>query len=203
MGELVAKWVDAVKILSIVAEHYPQTAYAGFIFCLQIKWQYVQQVVADTALFFLPLEAAIHTSFLLALLGIPSTKVDHGEYHQLLTCSIKLGGLAIRNPVDTAPSVHVALLVATCHLTVSLVDARTWFDPGMHRICATEAGQAAQKGQLQNEQIFLNHRGQGKSSLVRQDKQNCDTGAWLLVFPNRLNGTSLLADKWRDNVRLR
>ena len=159
-------------------------------------------MIADTALVFLPLEAEIHTCFLPALLGIPSTKVD-GEYCQLLTHSIKLGRLAIHNPMDTALSVPVALLVATCHLMVSLVDAQTWFNHGTHCICTTEAGQAAQKDWLQNEQIFLGRCGRGKPSLARRDKQNYDAGAWFLVFPNWLNSTRLLADKWRDNVCLR
>jgi hypothetical protein len=35
LGELVSKWVSAVKTLSVFAKHYPQTAYAGFMFCLQ------------------------------------------------------------------------------------------------------------------------------------------------------------------------
>jgi hypothetical protein len=35
LGDMVAKWVSAVKTLSVIAEHYPQTAYAGFTFCLQ------------------------------------------------------------------------------------------------------------------------------------------------------------------------
>ncbi len=39
--------------------------------------------------------------------------------------------------------------------------------------------------------------------MARQDKQNCAAGAWFLVLPNWLNGTGLLADGWRDNVRLR
>ncbi len=182
MGELVAKWVDAVEMLSTIAEHYPKTAYAHFNFCLQNKWQYVQRVVADTAPFFLPLKAAVCTCFLLALLGIPSTEVDR-EYHQLLTHSIKLGVLAIHNPVDTAPSVHGASLEATCHLMESLVDAQFRFDPGTHRICATDAGQAAQKDQLHNKQIFLIHCGRGKLSVARWDKWNCDACTWLSVFP--------------------
>ncbi len=94
LAELVEKWVAAVQTLSIVAEGYPQMAYAGFTFCLQNEWQYVQWVVADTAPFFLPLKAAIRTSFLPALLGIPSTEID-GKYRQLLTHSVKLGELAI------------------------------------------------------------------------------------------------------------
>jgi hypothetical protein len=137
---------------------------------------------------------AICTSFLPALLGISSSTKINGEYRQLLTHSVKLGGLAIRNPVDTAPSVHKALLAATHHLTASLVDDRLWFDLGADRACAIEAGLAAQKNWLLNEQIFLEHQGRDKPSVARQDKQNCAADAWLLVFPNQLNGTGLLAD---------
>jgi hypothetical protein len=49
LGELVSKWVNVVKTLSVFAERYPQTAYTGFTVCLQNEWQYVQRVVADTA----------------------------------------------------------------------------------------------------------------------------------------------------------
>ena len=105
--------------------------------------------------------------------------------------------------VDTAPSVHKASLAASCHLPVSLVDPATRFDPGAHRMCATEAGAAARRDRLQDEQIFLNRRGSDKPAVARRDKRNCAAGAWLSVFPNRLNGTGLSADEWRDNVRLR
>ncbi len=136
LGELVGKWVGAVKVLSTVAVRYSQTAYAGFTFCLQNEWQYVQRVVSDTAPFFAPLELEIRTSFLPSLLGIPSTKID-GKYRQLLTHGVKQGGLAIRNPVDTAPSVHSASLAATCHLTVSLIGVGVRFDLGAHCHCTT------------------------------------------------------------------
>ncbi len=79
--------------------------------------------------------------FLPALLGVPSVEIN-GDLRQLLTHSIKLGGLAICNPVDTAPHVHKASLAATRHLTVSLVDPAIRFDPGAHRMCATKAGAA-------------------------------------------------------------
>jgi hypothetical protein len=96
---------------------------------MQIEWQYVQRVVADTTPSCSPLEEVIRTHFLPALLGLPSVEID-GDYRQLLTHSVKLGGLAIRNPVDTAPCVHKASLAATRHLTVSLVDPATGFDLG-------------------------------------------------------------------------
>jgi hypothetical protein len=74
-------------------------------------------VVPDTAPLFLPLEEAIHTHFCPVLLGVPSVEIN-GDYHQLLTHTVKLGGLPIRNPVDTALSVHKASLAATRHLIV-------------------------------------------------------------------------------------
>ncbi len=168
LGELVSKWVSAVKVLSTVGVCYPQTAYAGFTFCLQNEWQYVQQVVADTAPFFAPLEAEICTSFLPALLGIPLLEIN-GKYHQILTHGVKQGGLAIRNPVDTPPSIHLASLASTHHLTVSLVDAMTPFNIRMHFKCATKAGQAARKARLTANGNFLLTRGRGQPSVVRRD----------------------------------
>ena len=64
------------------------------------------------------------------------------------------------------------------------------------------AGLEARREQLENEHIFLNHWGQNKPSVARWDKRSCAAGAWLSVFPNRLNGNGMSADKWRDNVHL-
>jgi hypothetical protein len=202
---MVEKWTAVVVTLSTIAERYTQTAYAGFTFCfcMENKWQYVQRVVTNTLPFFSPLEEVIHKHFLPALLGVPSVEIN-GEYHQILTHSVKLGGVAIHNPVDTALSVHKASLAATRHLTVSFVDPATQFDLGAHCMCATEAGLAAQRDRLQNELIFLDHRrSQDKPAMARRDKQNCGAGTWLYVFPNQLNGNGLLANEWRNNVRLR
>ena len=191
------KWAAAMVTLSTVAEQYPQTVFTGFTFCMQNEWQYVQLVVANTAPFFSPLEKVIRMHFFPALRGVPSVEID-GDYHQLLTHSIKLGGLAIHNPVDTALSVHKASLAATCHLTVSLVDPATRIDPGAHRMCTTKAGLTARRDRFQNEQSSRD-----KPAKARGDERNCAAGTWLSVFPNRLNGNGLSANKWRDNVRLR
>jgi hypothetical protein len=135
-----------------------------------------------------PLKAEICKSFLPALLGIPLTEIN-GGYRQLLTHGVKQGGLAIRNPVDTAPSVDSASLAATCHLSVFLVVVGAQFDLGMHCYCTTKAGQLARKAQLNNAHLFLNRHGRDNPSVARRDNQNCAAGAWLSVFPNWLNGT--------------
>ena len=153
------------------------------MFCLQNEWQYVQHVVANTGQFFQLLEKEIWMSFLPAILGIPLTAID-GGYRQLLTQSVKQGGLAIQNPVDTAPCIHLASLAATRYLTESLVCKGTGkFGLGAHRTCATEAGQAARKSQLIDKQLFLDRQGWDNPSIARWDKWNCATGAWLSFFP--------------------
>ena len=116
------------------------------------EWQYVQRVVVDTAPFFSPLEEVIRTHFLPASLVSPWLRSMRSTPNSSHTVS--LGGLAIRNPVDTAPSVHKVSLVATRHLAVFLVDPATRFDLGAHCICATKAGLAARRDRLQMSTSF-------------------------------------------------
>ena len=118
LGEMVAKWALAVETLALVAVKYPQTAYAGFTFCLQNEWQYLQRVVADTGpLFFDPLEKAIQSKFIPALLGLRADKITRKYWELLMHSVTNKGRLALRNPVDTALSVHSASKAATLHLT--------------------------------------------------------------------------------------
>ena len=70
LEEACAKWTYAVERLALVAGKHPQSAYAGFTISLQAEWQYVQRVVPGTAEFFAPVEAAIRTLFIPALLGM-------------------------------------------------------------------------------------------------------------------------------------
>ncbi len=99
----------------------------------------MQRVVADTATLFAPLEVAIRTVFIPTLLGIKTADMD-GGLHQVLTHSVKFGGMAIRNPVDTAEHVHAASKDATAHLVASLVEEGTHFNTQTHQSTAIKAG---------------------------------------------------------------
>ncbi|KAI2506100.1 hypothetical protein MHU86_8331 [Fragilaria crotonensis] len=65
----VQQWIEGVHSLAAAARRYPQTAYAGLSQSLQAEWQYLQRVTPDIAPAFAPLEAAIATVFLPALLA--------------------------------------------------------------------------------------------------------------------------------------
>jgi hypothetical protein len=191
-----------VETLSKIAVKYPQTAYAGFTFCLQNEWQYVSRVVADTAPFFQPLEVAIRKHFCPALLGIGAGDLN-GEFRELLSQGVKKGGLAIRNALDAAPYVHDTSKKATRHLVQSLVDSERDFDHNSHRITATLAGTGARKDRLDREQEFLDERWEGKPAIKRRDKRAMAAGVHYSVVPSEINSTCLSANEWRDNARLR
>jgi hypothetical protein len=202
LGSMVTTWVAAVDTLALVAGNYPQAAYAGFTFCLQNEWQYVQRVTSDTAPHFPPLEVAIRTKFLPALLGIAALDLDC-EFRKLLTHSVKMGGIAIRNPVDTAVYVHETSLHATSHLVTSMVDKDAHLDLEDHLECVVCWGQYGRMERLGCKQKFVDARGVNKPAIKRRDILAGAAGLWLSVIPDRLSGNSLSAEEFRDNLRLR
>jgi hypothetical protein len=199
---MVTTWVAAVETLALVAGNYPQAAYAGSTFCLQDEWQYVQRVTSDTAPHFAPLEMAIRTKFLPALLGIAALDLD-GEFRELLTHGVKAGGIAIWNPVDTAVHVHATSLRATSHLVTSIVDKDAHLNLEDHRECLVRWGQYGRTARQGREQKFVDERSIDKPAIKRWGILSGAAGLWLLVIPDHLNGNSLSAEEFRDNLWLR
>ena len=147
----------------------------------------MQHVTSDTAPHFAPLEVAIRTKFLPALLGIAASDLD-GEFRELLTQGVKTGGIAIRNPVDTAVHVHETSLRATSHLVTSMVDPEAYLNLEDHRECVVRWGQYGRTARLGCEQKFVDARGVDKPADKRRDILAGAAGLWILVIPDRLNG---------------
>ena len=168
-------WTAAVELLSKLATRWPQSVYAGFTFCLQNEWQYVQRVLTDVGTAFEPLERMIRTKFLPALIGIPSDEID-GDYRNLLTHSVKLGGIAIRNPTETSAYNIKTSMATTKHLVDSLVDGIP-FNPNAHRWAASSAGKVGRIARLARERATLTHRGENDHGKKQRDMRACLAGA--------------------------
>jgi hypothetical protein len=100
----VKKWVAGVEILARIALRFPQTAYVGLALSLQAEWQYICCIVLGAEHYVGPIETAICEKFIPALLQV-SDPVDD-TFCQLLSQGVKMGGLALRNPVASAPLLH-------------------------------------------------------------------------------------------------
>ncbi|GAX17715.1 hypothetical protein FisN_UnNu087, partial [Fistulifera solaris] len=80
-------WISKVEALSMVARTEPQAAYAAFTISLQNEWAYIQRVVPGCEEFLKPLEVALRTSLLPAILGERSPTV--GELREITTLATK------------------------------------------------------------------------------------------------------------------
>ena len=65
-------WVFGIGKLAKVAQRFPQTAYAGLAKSLQMEWQYLQHVLPHAGPAFAPVEDALASTFLPALLQEPA-----------------------------------------------------------------------------------------------------------------------------------
>ena len=195
-------WVAAIETLSKTTIKWPQTAYAGFTFCLQNERLYFQHVVAGIGAQLAPLKRMIWGHFLPSLIGIPLCEIDK-DYQNLFTHSVKTGGLAVCNPCKTAEYALETRKMMTRNLVTSLVENDVLFDAVEHRRAVSLASVGARKERLTQERLVLEECGEHNPATKRRDERACKAGLWLSVYPGCLNSTILAANECRDNVRLR
>ena len=102
----------------------------------------MQRVVPGTAAHFGPLEEAIRDRLLPALLAIPRDDIS-AEFRQVLTHSVKTGGLAVRNPVETGVANLATSQAAALYLVKSLIYSEVTFSRLEHTLTCVAAGKAA------------------------------------------------------------
>ena len=197
----VQKWTAGVKTLARIARHFPQTAYAGLSKSLQAEWQYLQRVTPDCGSAFSPVEDAIRTAFLPALLGSDEPVAD--ALRTRITLPVKCSGLGLPNPVDSASHHHSTSRESTSTLSKSICQNAD-LHVGAYLHDSHQARRTGRMTRLQADQAVLESLAAASRPIqARQLRRACDTGAWLTAMPDRLNGTELAADEFRDSLRLR
>ena len=83
------------------------------------------------------------------------------------------------------------------------VDKDAYLNLEDHRECVVCWGQYGREERLKRKQKFVDARGINKPAVKHRDILAGAAGLWLLVIPDRLNGNSLSAEEFRDNLRLR
>jgi hypothetical protein len=83
-----------------------------------------------------------------------------------------------------------------------MVDRDACLDLEDHRDCVVCLGLYGCTERLGCKQKFVDTWGMDKPAVKRQDILAGAAGLWLLVIPDRLNGNSLSAEEFRDNLQL-
>jgi hypothetical protein len=195
------RWVNGIKSLSMVARRFPQTAYAGLTHSLQAEWQYLQRVTPNIDQAFAPVEAAITQVFLPALFDATVTEIE--TLRPLLALPVRQGGLGIPDPTTTGAACFLASTEITSLLKDSLINGIP-LCAQEHRKTAASNRINAKTRQTESKEDALATILQNAPPLTkRRIKRSKTTGAWLTTLPNRLNGSDLSAEEFRDGLRLR
>jgi hypothetical protein len=168
---------------------------------LQAEWQYICRVVLGAEHYLGPIKTAICEKFIPALLQV-SDPVDD-TFRQLLSQGVKFGGLALRNPVTSAPHLHQSSVDA-CDILVKALHNRGGLNAEAHKACVREAGNQACKARLQEEETDLNRlKLSSRRKTAKQLERMGKTGAWLSAIPNCFDGTELSREEFQDNLAIR
>jgi hypothetical protein len=134
--------VTGIETLARIAVRFPQTAYAGLVSSLQTKWQYICHVVPSAGQYLELVELALCEKFIPALLQV-SKPVDD-VFFQLLSHGVKMGGIAIKNPVTSAPHLHQCSMDAS-NILVKALHNGGGLNAKAHKAVVEAAGNAARK----------------------------------------------------------
>ena len=111
--------------------------------------------------------------------------------------------IAIRNPVVSAPQLHQCSVDA-CNILIKALQDGRGLNAEAHKAVVKAAGNEACMARLKEEQVNLDGmKGSGGRKVAKRLEQMGETGAWLLVIPNRFDGTELSREEFQDNLDIR
>ncbi|KAL7475511.1 hypothetical protein ACHAW6_001428 [Cyclotella cf. meneghiniana] len=197
LSPMIQKWVMGIKRLATMATRFPHFAYAGLVSCLSAKWQYICWI-QDVGPSLAPVENALRTKFLHAILGIDGPIIN--EFRTFLGNGVKTRGMAIRDPTLAIASLYSTFFEATNMLAGTLIRNKP-INVKAHQNCVRATGATHQKTRRDGEIAFhtaLMERSQPK--VKKQMEHVTAAGVWLSTIPS---GTKLTKDEWLDNVAIR
>jgi hypothetical protein len=149
VGEKAEEWVALTTKLADIAELQPQAALTAYRLSLSAQWSYLQRVVLDAHEELKPLEEAISTKFLPALMGGHVTELER----QASSLPARMGGMGVRDPSTEKLSFETAREASA--LLVPAIKEGTPFDVKEHKAQRHRAGrECREKRQELDESLF-------------------------------------------------
>ena len=198
----ITKWVDDIKDLAKIALAEPQAALSAYSKGICHRWTYIQRTISDISDLFHPLEECIKDVFIPALIG---RQVSHVE-RIIFSLPVRLGGLGIANPVETADREYSASKRVTGNLSTLILqqnqDLSDYDNEAVDRII---------KDVKTQKEAYLNEKlANLTSSIADAHMKRClilnkekGSGSWLTALPLKEHGYCLNKQEFRDAICLR
>jgi hypothetical protein len=194
-------WCAAVRKLAQVAASQPQAAFAALTKSLQFEWSFLQRVIPDCDHLFEPLETAIKDDFLPAVLGQELSELDR----TLFSLPARMGGLGMRNPMQTASQAHITSKRATKVISEA-IQKKTRYSGAEHKQQLQLTRSALNAEQKATDTTVLEQTLQTFTPLRRRAIKRIaeeKTSSWLTVLPVTRDNFDLSAVEFRDALSLR
>ena len=197
----VGKWKRDVEQLSDIAKDEPQAALSAFTKALCMRWSFLQRTVPSSGDHFQPLEDTIREKLIPAIVG---RKVSDLE-RRLLALPVRLGGIGIQNPVQTAEYEYKS----SCEITENLMSLIYNQELNLQKYDNIKITaiinnlKAAKERRLEDE--YVNIRSEINSDMKRSMDlaREKGSGAWLSALPIHSLGFVLNKQEFRDSLCLR
>ncbi|KAL7488749.1 hypothetical protein ACHAW6_014342 [Cyclotella cf. meneghiniana] len=201
LSPMIQKWVTRIKRPAAIATRFPHSAYTSLVSYLSAEWQYICQMLPDVGPSLVPVENALHTKFLPAILGIAGPIDD--KLRTFLSNGVKTGGMAIQNPTLAAASLYSTAMEATEMLAGTLI-RNEQINIKVHRSCVHAAGVSHRITRCNSKVTYHTTLMEWLLPRVKKRMERATTaGAWLSTIPDRFSGTELTKDEWLDNDAIR
>ena len=194
-------WVHCVERLAEVAKAYPQSAYSAFTRSLSSEWSYLQRVVEGCEAEYGRLRDAIRLLFAPAVFGGEVLK----EEYELLELPVRLGGLALADPVKSATT---AFSVSREAARILREAVRTGEGVSIEEHTAHCRNVLSTATKLK-EEILARSSSRLIDSLPAPQRRTLQRivrsggSGWLTVLPLRQEGYDMSATQFRDQLTIR
>ena len=202
VSDKVKTWTEAVRSLSRVAQSSPQAAFAGLQKSLQSEWIHLQRVTDGIQDSFAPIEDAISSTFLPALLNAPPDQPT--SLRDLLALPVKYGGIGLVNPTTTAERHHHRSTTCTSVLADAIISNNDeWVYLDHHRTLKEMKRLGIQTANDDHQSELDRLCAPMTPKCLRSTIRSQSTGAWLSLTPSAINGLTLSSGEFRDGIALR
>ena len=195
-------WTSTILNLSLIAKTPPHAAYCAFVHGVSGLWTFFLRTIPDISSLLQPLEDAVRLHFIPSITGRDSITVTERDIFAL---PARLGGLAIPNPIVSAPFEYSSSVKITAPL-VSCIMSQCMDLPH-----STLVDQKQAKATIHSlrQQLHSSEIVRLKATLapahVRSMALNSEQGAssWLSVLPISDHGFALHKGAFHDAMCLR
>ena len=201
LSQKVNFWTKCVVKLAKIAESQPQVAYAALSKSLQSEWSFLHRVVPNCGQHFIPARDVIDNTFWPSLFH---DEIDEFE-RQLFSLPTRIGGLEVRDPVESASWSFNSSRSGVAHL-VNAVKGLEFFVISEHLSVVLQSKSTLALRLRSHDKGILETLCDSVDGLkIRVLKRAVDwrTSNWLSVLPLSRHHFDLSPNEFRDALCLR